>query len=250
MKTMKRWFIRPVAAGMVLLGAAACDDATGPGALDDAVLADMALIAADAVIEDVAVMGLSLGAGPMAAAGMEGMFQSHRVVTFYDADGNEMSAYDPLLTDYVHFLLDIDREVSRDGWTATISRSRDMIVSGLLGEEEFRTWNGTGEEDISRSRHLEDGTVRNYDLNGTFTKEDVVVPAPGAESRWPVSGTITRHLEVTIDNGVDEPRVRVIDVVITFNGTSVVTAVVNGETFEIDLATLAGRNPVRRHHGG
>jgi hypothetical protein len=50
--------------------------------------------------------------------------------------------------------------------------------------------------------------------------------------------TVTR----TGPNGTET---RTVDIVITFNGTQFATAVVNGVEMEIDLATRAGRNPIR-----
>jgi hypothetical protein len=214
---------------------------------------DMAIVAADATLEDVNMWSRPFGFGAPAPApgrpgghdGWSGEFSGTREVTFYDVDGNEQSAYDPLTTDVIHMLHEIQGEVTRDGWTVTIERERDKTVSGLVGTETHRTWNGTGSEHVIRDGFTLDGSARSYDALGTFTYEDVVVPIPGSTPRYPVSGTITRHMTVTV-TGPNGSRTRDVEIVITFDGTSIATAVVNGDTREIDLTTRDGRLPFRR----
>lgn len=245
------------------LATGACTDSTGLDALDDAFLLDMALVAADATIEDVNLWGQPLTFGPLAGPGAQGHTHTPgvpgghggfagsgtRSVTFFDADDDEQDAYDALTTASMHILHDVQGEVQRESWTATISRQRDKWVTGLVGEETHRTWNGTGSEQVTRSRHLDDGTERSYESSGTIVYEDVVVPIPGSTPRWPVSGTITRSMTVT-GTGADGTTTRAVEIVITFDGTAIATALVNGELIEIDLSVRSGRNPVRRGRGG
>jgi hypothetical protein len=68
-----------------------------------------------------------------------------------------------------------------------------------------------------------------------------VVPVPGSESPWPLSGTITRHWVITITNGPNGDATRERTVVVTFNGTQFATITVNGETSELDLGTRPGK---------
>jgi hypothetical protein len=184
---------------------------------------------------------------PGGHGGFSGTFSGTRSFTFYDVDGVEQDRYDPLTTESIHIVHDIMGAVLRDGWSASVSRERDKTVSGLAGEETERTWNGTGSEEISHSRHLEDGSERSYDASGTVVYDDVVVPIPGSDPRWPLSGTVTRSMTVT-RTGPNGTETRTVDIVITFNGTQFATAVVNGVEMEIDLATRAGRNPIRPRH--
>lgn len=240
------------AALAALVALAACDDAATTPAVDDAVLNDdVALLAADAVQEDLAVMNTVFPSGAMGipAAGSVLEYTRTRTVTFFDADGNEQSAYDALLTASIHTLLEISGEVQKDGYEATLDRTRDMTVTGLLGEETERTWNGTGTEDRSRARVLESGDTRTYDLTGTVVVADVVRGVPRSENPWPLSGTITRNLTVEVVNGVNGDRTVTREVVLTFNGTRTVTLTVNGEAYEVDLAET-GRNRVRRKQSG
>lgn len=229
----------------------ACSETTAPDALDQAINYDMAILAADATLEDVAMWGQPLGFGPATAPGVPGGhggwagdLSGTREVTFYDADGVEQTAYDEVTTDVIHILHDVEGEVTRDSWTVSVQRDRDKTVSGLAGTETHRTWNGTGGEVVSRDGFTLEGEERSYDAVGTFTYTDVVVPIPGSVPRYPLSGTITRSLTVTL-TGPGGTRTRTIDVVITFDGTSTATAVVNGVTREIDLTARDGRLPLR-----
>jgi len=254
---------RRVQAGVILaaaLAVGACDDATTPNAQDDAVVLDMAVLAADAVLETVTMWGQPFGFGqvPMLTDGrthrpgrpggkgsFSGQFSGTRSVTFYDQGGAEQDAYDPLTTESIWIIREIAGEITRDNFAASIERTRDMTVSGLAGEETHRTWNGSGSEEMSRSGVREDGTKRSHAVSGTFEYEDVVVPIPGSDPRYPVSGTITRSMTAT-HTTADGTRTRQVEIVVTFNGSAIVTAIVNGEVMEIDLSTRMGRNPLRR----
>jgi hypothetical protein len=256
-------------AGGIAMGLAlslgACADATGPEALDEQVLNDVALVAADAALEDITLVSSSFGFGLQAVggAGGPGMLGGHmgigdsfsgtRSATFFDADGMEQPAYDPLTTAEIHVEMEFEGERSRADWSATIERTRSMVISGLVGENTTRQLDGTGTSVIARSRHLEDGTERTYDMTSEAVFQGVVVPVPGSESRWPLEGTITRTIHVTIVNGPNGDVERDIVVVITFDGDNTANAVINGEAVEIDLSAREGHNPMKGRfgkHGG
>ncbi len=246
------------AAALGALGLVGCSDATSPDALDDALLEDVAVVAADATLEDIVVMstpftfaGTALAADGVGGYGPDGTFSGARSRTFFDAQGNVQESYDPLTTASIEIEMELTREVSREYWSASVHRTRSMTVSGLLGEETTRQWDGTGAEEISHSVHLDDGTPRSRDMEGTFEVSAVVVPAPGtSDTHWPLSGTIHRTVHVTVVNGPDGDVERDVDVTVTFDGDATATAVVNGETFEIDLTARADGFPLRhrRHH--
>lgn len=245
---MSRTSLR-MAALAALVVAGACDDGATDPAVDDTVVnEDVALLAADAVQEDLDVMNATLAAaGPALAAAQGGIFDfaRTRTVTFYDADGVEQDAFDDLTTASINTTLVLEGSRSRDRVEFTFSRTRDMWITGLEGEETERTWNGTGQDDRSRVR-LDDGAVtRSYTFDGSLLVEDVVVGVPRAENPWPLSGTITRELTIDIVDGIRGTRTVSRTVVVTFNGTSLVTLTVNGESFEFDLASR-DRDRVRR----
>lgn len=240
------------ACGLALaLAVAACDDGTAPEVPDE-MAEDVALVVADAVLEDVGLMttpwafGVRSAAAPPDGHGLGGALSGTRSVTFYDAAGVVQDAYDALTTARIHYLAEVEGSVSRGAWSASVARSRDETVSGLEGEETTRTFDGTGSESVERSRHLDDGTERNYRMNGSSTKTAVVVPVPGSEPRWPLSGTIQRTVEVEITGGEGGDRSRTLEVTVTFDGDSTALATVGDRTFEIDLAARDGRNPLRR----
>ncbi|NJD19122.1 MAG: hypothetical protein FIA95_07560 [Gemmatimonadetes bacterium] len=252
-------------AATFVLGACA-EESTGPELLDQALTLNAALVAADATLEDITLArvplgfvhgGLGLGPGgglgpagrPGGEKGIGGELSGTRTVTFYDAGGNVQAAYDSLTTASVHVVLDIAGEVERGPWSGSVKRTRDMTVSGLAGVEATRTFNGTGTEDVQRSRTLDDGTEASFDLEGSFTQENVVVPAPGGDKKYPLSGKITRQMSVTVVNGPKGDETRKVTVVITFDGDNTATAVVNGETHEIDLDARPGVFPLREGFG-
>lgn len=242
------------AALVALVAVAACDETTSA---PDTALAelndDLALVAADAVAEDLDVMDtmvpLGLVTAPAARAILD--YSRTRIVEFYDADGNLQDSYDRLLTASIFSSLEVEGEASRDGVEWSLDRSREMWVTGLLDEETERTFNGNGTEDRSRARVLdvESGATRTYDFTGTMAVEDVVRGVPRSENPWPLSGTITRNVTIEVVNGPrgDETITRL--VTITFNGTQYVTLTVNDVEYEVDLAER-GRDRVRRRSGG
>lgn len=254
-----------VAASVALAG---CGENAGPDLADQALTLNAALVVADATLEDLTLARTPFAFGPQGAGGMRsgpgnpgsmgepgghrgigGALSGTRSVTFYDVGGHEQDAYDALTTASIHFLMEIDGAVERTGWSGSVSRTRDMTVSGLEGEETARTFNGTGAESVSRSRTLEDGSEATFDLEGTFTHTALVVPVPGSDSRYPLSGTVTRTMSVTVVKGLDGDVTRSVNVAITFNGTNTATAVVNGKTYEIDLDTRPGGFPLKGRFG-
>lgn len=264
--TTRRVFAGGSAAALAALALTGCGDSTGP-ALDATTLQNSAVMVADATIEDVTLTTTpfafgALGTSPMLDGGQEGPgepgcrhgiggnLSGTREVTFYDTLGVVQDAYDRTSTEEIHFLLDVAGDVTRDTWSASVQRNRDMTVSGLKGEETTRTFNGSGSETVSRSRVLDDGTQATHDMTGTFTYQDVVVPVPGSEPRWPLSGTIHRTMNVDVVNGPNGDVSRTLDVTVTFDGTSTATAVINGETVEIDLSTRWGGFPIHRGRFG
>jgi hypothetical protein len=266
MKTMVRALTGTCMAVGMALAVAGCSDTTGPDALDDQLLSDLAVVAADATLEDVTLMGAGFNFGMQGVGGagdgpgmlgghmgIGGSFSGTRSVTFFDADGDEQPGYDELTTAEIHVEMELAGERTREWWSASITRTRSMVISGLVGEEATRQLDGSGTETVARSRHFEDGTERSHDMTGSFTYEGVVVPIPGSEPRWPLSGTITRIMHVSVTNGPNGDVERDVVVTITFDGDETATAVINGVTVEIDLSTREGGHPLRGrfgHHGG
>jgi hypothetical protein len=259
-----------------LLALAACSDSpTGTddtGILASRISSDVATVSADATAEDVDVMaglnGLNgnftvnlldgmtppIGPGNVTGCGFGGGRFScppnsangltiTRTVAFYDGQNAVQQAYDALLTAKIEVAATLQGDVTRGPWTATISRTRNFVHTGLLGTETSRTTNGTATGAASRSRINEAGNNRSYDMAETATFVDVVVPvrAEGV-APWPTSGTVTRVITVTPEGGTPVTRT----VIINFNGTATPTATVNGEAFTLNLGN---RTAQRRPNG-
>lgn len=261
--------LRLAAAGLVLL--AACSDSpTDPTVSASTQLnLDVATVAADAVVQDIDVMaGMSGEVGFLGSVmmdGMAGIFTPPngpgnmngcgfgggrftcppnsanglivtRTVAFFDAAGAAQPAYNAQTTARVEIEASVSGDVTRGPWSATTLRERSLVITGLEGTETQRTVNGTGEEDINRSRFAGNSPAREYDLDGTVVWADVVIPvrAPGV-APWPLSGTSTRVYTVVKRNG-DQIETVNRTVIITFNGTATPPATVNGEPFTINLA--------------
>jgi len=236
--------------GFALLGVlllTACDTGGEPELLDEATLV------ADAVLGDLAMMALPGVHGMGAPAASDGsVLERSRTVEFYDAEGNPMDAFDRLLTDVVHISVEVSGEVTRVAWTGSIDRERDVSVSGLAGEETARTWNGTSSGHVTRSSHSDQRGDRTYDMTEEGTIDDVVIAVDRDANPWPLSGSTTRHVSVKLTGPAGEVE-REREVSVVFDGTQFVQLTVNGETFELDLATLPGHGPFRGRggrHGG
>ena len=250
---------------------AACSDITDfpdpsvmESGLESVLNFDVAMASADALIEDVAELQLDFSnamGGVSAAPGEDtspAQLRPVREVTYYDADGTEQDTYDGLKTASVHILSEISGERARDNWSSSVSRTREITITGLEGTEVIRTANGAGSSTRSRSYHSDENGDRSYEMSGTSVITDVVRPVPRDENNpfvprqrnlYPLSGTITRDVTVTIVNGRNGDETRIKHVVIIFNGTRFVTMTVDGEPIEVDLAARRGRDP-RRSRGG
>jgi len=243
-----RPLIRNVVAGLALILAGCNSDGTtdtdpNPVPVLDQ---DVALEAADAAGQDVAIMG-----GPDVSLGIPGFdnqfaCRTHdgvqltvvRTCTFKDAAGNVQAAYDANTTASVTIHVEIEGEVSHEGWSASIQRDRELVVSGLAGNETTRTWNGNGSSEASRSRHTEGSDdVRTYDVSSTLTITNVVIPVNRTDNSWPLSGTVTTQVTVKIVGGPHDGETHQRSATLTFNGTRLVPIVVNGTTFTFDLRT-------------
>lgn len=256
---------------LTALLAACSDDPAGPDDNGTGTLnLDVATAAADATAEDVdamATMSGELGTISFAAALSDGPPQGPgntsgcgfgggrwscpsnsangititRSIAFLDGDGVVQEDYDVLTTDMIDIEMTLDADVSRGPWTVETHRTRHLEITGLEGDEETRTVNGEGTEEISRTREgAGNSPDRSYEFEGTFTIEDVVMPVVEAdEDHWPLSGTVTRVYTVTRTG--EDPVTRT--VIIEFDGTATPPATVNGEPFEIDLNDREAHRP-------
>jgi hypothetical protein len=241
------------ALGVLMVLAACSGEQLTTGGTSDAPLlnSDLAKESADAAAEDVELMGGpagTLGFGfaapafaPLVTWSCESRQRDGLTVTrscvFKDADGNVQQQYDRNTTASVEITVHVTGTENRGNWEATVDRERHLVVSGLTGIETTRTWNGTGNGVVSRSRHTDGGSERTYDITYTTTITNVVVPVPRTDHGWPISGTITRHAIVHITGGPRDGQTVERDITITFNGSNTATATIGTDHFTIDLET-------------
>ena len=194
---------------LTTIALAACNDANGPSEEDLALNEAVAAVAADAAVEDVKQMFVALGAEPALGASYDAAppRDFSRTVTFYDIGGIMMDAYDPV---------------------------------GVEGAETSRTWNGTGSGTVAGSQHSEEHGDRSYDMASSVVIDAVVRDLPRDLNLWPMSGTITRTVTVTITTA-DGVVTRERTAVLTFNGTQFAILRLNGDDqeYEVDLAARA-----------
>jgi len=250
---MKRW-LSPLSLGMVAVLVGGCQDGVGDSDFveEETLRADVALVAADAMFEDLVLMQdppvlALLGAGPeLAGAEVAGSHTFSKQVRFFAEGGAEQDRYDPLLTASIEVVWDLARSAENAFWSASIQRHREMTVTGLLGAETQRTWNGTGTGVVARSRHPEEGVARTYDMSSEVQIEDVVRGVPRMDHPYPQSGTITRRIHVVVTKDGETMGERDVTAVITFDGTQFATVTVGPDSWKIDLSQGRVRDVLKR----
>ena len=251
----------------------ACGDSassTGPtvsAAVAAGTTLDVAAVSADAAKEDVETFKVNRGAFGIAQATdferferwsscpydatakrfvcadkIRGPFTTTRSYAYADEAGAAQSAYSATLTAAANFKWSLNGTITRDKWSGSIARDRDITLSGLLGANNTVTVNGTGSAEKMRTSFLRDsagpnGLTRTYNMESSLVIKNVVTPAIRLPDAWPTSGTITRDYKVTRTDATAGTTVTTRNSVVTFNGTQFVDLVVNGTAFTLDLAT-------------
>jgi hypothetical protein len=272
---MRKWIRAAGLGGLVALAAAGCDDdATAPNVIDDAAIrAEAALVAADGMFQDLGLaqdpgleafgfFGMGAGSGPMGGMGgqcqhlgsgpsfqcgsmVRDGFTFTREVTFYYQNGDvQEDGFEPGTTDAIRLVVNAEGSRERSFWSASMTRSRDMLLSGLLSDAHHL--NGEGHSVVSRSGNPQDGAEMTFDMVVEVEWNDVVHIQPREEHPYPESGTITRDIFVEVTRDGEIVGGRDVTAVVAFNGTQYVTLDVDGEQFEIDLA----EREVMRRWGG
>src|SRR5437868_853720 len=247
------------AALFLTVGAVACStDIAGPPTLNDAQIdADVAAASGDAVASQITSFGdnvaaagsfsmvapsysVNVGSGKPSLNGIsptctyasgryscsattEQGLSVTRSFAFYNANGQTVQNWDPAVVESVNFQAQIDGDFSRDLlWNASIHRTANLTVSGLISQAPQRTWNGTGTGTESISHIGLDG-IRSLSGTSTVAVTSVVMPAKDATSQIPLSGSITVDVQYTVSlqgatGSVSKDVTR--HVVVTFNGTT------------------------------
>ena len=243
----------------LLIGAAiaACgDDTTGPSA-DSNLNPDVAVVAAASATEDLAAMqDTEIDEGNLqggAAFKLNGCIfnsansrfdcpvKTHdglvitRSFAFFNASSAPMTGFDEQLTASANLKSDAIGTVSRGSWTATIDWHRDFTVTGLLGTETSRTWNGSSDASVQGSHHTGNGD-RSYDMTMHSVVHDVVIPV-GEDHNRPSSGTLTQTVTVTYVGGKFDGQTVTRTVNITFDGSQEAKLKIGKNHFKLNLGS-------------
>ena len=260
---------RLIAGAAALLVVTACSDSTGTNnrVTDEQASVDLAITAGDAIATDLGFLmageldgmaftaGAPRGDGQTAGTGgceprpggrrecggtVVGTLTHTRSFAFYDAAGAVQTNFDPITTASINFQMSLSGTITRPNMTATISRQRDMTLSGLAGEETERTWNGTGEGSETSTASGERGT-RVYVGTTQDTTTNLVLKLPRNENPWPQSGTIVHRMNAvaTFEGARSGTRTIAHRAVVTFNGTEIATLQIGTRTCSLNLATRA-----------
>ncbi len=270
---IKNSLLRAASALTVAALLTACGDSassTGPtvsAAVATGTTLDVAAVSADAAKEDVEMFKVNRGAFGIAQAidferferwsncpydatakrficvdRVRGPFTATRSYAYADAAGGAQSAYSESLTAAANFKWSLNGTITREKWTGSMSRDRDITLSGLLGANNTVTVNGTGTAEKMRTTFLRDtdgpnGLTRSYNMESALVIKNVVTAAVRLPDAWPTSGTITRDFKVTRTDATAGTTVTTRNSVVTFNGTQFVDLTVNGTAFTLDLGT-------------
>lgn len=157
-----------------------------------------------------------------------------------------MEAYDSLLTAALSWSSSHERQMSRGAMSGSMTHERQMQVSGLLGTESERIHDGSGQDTRQRLRVDDENGDRSYSMQSAVQIEAVVRPVDREAQPWPLSGSITRTVQIDIVNGPQGDVSRNVVSVLTFDGSQFPTMLVNGEAFEVDLAARPGKPAAER----
>ena len=158
-----------------------------------------------------------------------------RSYTFLDAAGTAQENYDAASTASVHFISAHSRSDTRGSFSSRGHGTWDLVESGMAGAESSREWNGSGSGVRELSGVDRAGAAFSFTSTNTETVANVVVPDPWSRTAYPASGTVTRHLVPSNVTGSGHVPTEITSV-LTFNGTPIVTLVVNGVGTTIDLS--------------
>jgi hypothetical protein len=262
---------RVIASLILTTGITACGDSSGStdpvgttAVSAQAVTLDVATVSGDAAKEDVETFRVNRGAFGIAQATdferfgrwdpcpfdsatgrfvcadrTRGPFTNTRSYAYADVNGVAQRAYSASSTASANFKWSLTGAITKDRWTGSMSRTRDVTLSGLLGANSSVTVNGTGAGQRERTIFAADstGTTRTYEMQSSLAIANVVTPAIALPDAFPLSGTVTRTFTVTRTGTANGAGTFTRTSVVTFNGTQFVPLVVNGKAFTLNLVT-------------
>lgn len=257
---------RLVVGATALFVVTACSDSTAsnPAVNNNEATLDLAITAGDAIATDVGLLvageadgmtfttsaqrsdaplhsttGCSLVDGRRVCTGTtDAGLTITRSFAFYDATDAIQTTFDPATTAKINFQMSLSGTVTRPHGTATITRERNMTLSGLAGAETQRTWNGTG-AGTENSTATGDRGTRTYVGATKDTTTNVVFTLPRSEHPFPASGTIMHRIDgtATFEGAQSGTRTITRRAVVTFNGTAIVPLQVGERSCTLNLTT-------------
>jgi hypothetical protein len=161
-----------------------------------------------------------------------------RSLAFYDATGAQMNHFDST-TASLNVQSTENGVIARDNGADTVSGSRNLTATGLLGHNTTRTWNGTGGGN-GGNFWSDSAATRTADVSWSTTFSNIVVALPRSANPYPVSGGLSRVVTGSgvVTKGDSTKTISISRTVgITFNGTEFVPMTVGSLNYTLDLAT-------------
>ncbi|MDQ6717948.1 MAG: hypothetical protein M3Z17_06330 [Gemmatimonadota bacterium] len=152
----------------------------------------------------------------------EGGLTVSRSYAFYDAAGQPTKMKDALTTASINFQLEINGVVNRDTvFSGVVHRTRNVTISGLLGVETTRRWDGVGIS-ADTNTHRTALTTRTYAGKSVDSLKAIIYPQPRTPTGYPLSGSMVRIVKYLVTSTGHGTERRTVDrrIVVTYNGTS------------------------------
>jgi hypothetical protein len=166
-----------------------------------------------------------------------------RSFSFQDRAGATQTAFDSLTTNTINARVRITGTVTRrDSVTSTVEHTSDRTVSGLAAGSPQRTVNGASAGRESTSGRNAQGAFTALRIMGDTTK-NVIVPVESGKPAYPVSGTVTRSMQVTLTYAGQSPSASTRREVVTYDGSDTAKLVItqDGVTKNCTIPLPRGR---------
>jgi hypothetical protein len=145
-----------------------------------------------------------------------------RSYAFFDAAGQPMKMRSDLTTASINFQLSVNGTVTRDTtFSGVVHRTRNITISGLVGMETTRRWDGFGAS-ADTNTHRTSQTRRTYAGSSVDSLKAVIYPQPRTPSSYPLSGKMVRVVKYMVTSTGRGTERRSVDrrVVVTYNGSA------------------------------
>lgn len=166
-----------------------------------------------------------------------------RSYAYFDAAGKAMQYLDNLKTASINYQFTRNGTVTQDTtFSGVVHSSRNITVSGLLGVETTRRWDGFGASADTNTHH-DSRSTRHYAGKSVDSVKAVVYPQPRTPGSYPLSGSMIQVINYTVTSTGKGIETRSVDrrVVTTYDGSALakiqsgtVTCVLHLDTHKVD----------------